>query len=58
MMSSQSLQRQVTSRHSLIGAEVRGVKLRLPLDAQTLGWLHSLWMKHLVLIFPDQAISD
>jgi len=58
MMPSQSPQWQVTCRHPLIGAEVRGVSLRLPLDAQTLGWLHSLWMKHLVLIFPDQSISD
>ena len=57
-MPSQSPQWQVTCRHPLIGAEVRGVSLRLPLDAQTLGWLHSLWMKHLVLIFPDQSISD
>ena len=45
-------------RHPLIGAEVRGVDLGRPLDDATRRRLHELWMEHLVLIFPDQPISD
>ena len=45
-------------RHPLIGAEVRGVDLSRPLDAATRSRIHDLWMQHLVLVFPDQSISD
>ena len=48
----------VNRRHPLIGAEVRGVDLREPLDAATFEALHALWMEHLLLIFPGQSITD
>ena len=48
----------IRRRHALLGAEVRGIDLSQPLDEATLAELHALWMGHLVLIFPDQAISD
>lgn len=49
---------QITRRHPLIGAAVTGVDLSQPLDDATQAALHTLWMEHLVLIFPGQAISD
>jgi taurine dioxygenase len=45
-------------RHPLIGAEVRGVDLSRPLDPTTQRLVHDLWMQHLVLVFPDQAVTD
>ncbi|MGI9354609.1 MAG: TauD/TfdA dioxygenase family protein [Rhizobiaceae bacterium] len=48
----------VSRRHPLIGTEVRGIDLSAPLDDATFQELHELWMDHLLLIFPDQAISD
>jgi len=48
----------VTRRHPLIGAEVRGVDLARPLDAATRQAIHELWMKHLLLVFPGQPITD
>lgn len=45
-------------RHPLIGAEVRGIDLSLPLDEAARQHVHDLWMEHLVLVFPDQAITD
>ena len=48
----------VKRRHPLIGSEVRGVDLAKPLDDATFAELHALWMEHLVLVFPEQSISD
>jgi alpha-ketoglutarate-dependent taurine dioxygenase len=48
----------ISRRHPLIGTEVRGIDLREPLDDKTFGELHALWMEHLLLIFPDQPITD
>jgi len=48
----------VEPRHPLIGAAVRGVDLARLLDDATFEALHALWMEHLLLIFPDQPISD
>lgn len=48
----------VTKRHPLIGAEVRGIDLSEPLASSTYEQLHQLWMEHLLLIFPDQPITD
>ncbi len=47
-----------TARHALIGAEVRGLDLSRPLDPSTRARIHDLWMKHLVLVFPGQTITD
>ena len=48
----------VTPRHPALGAEVRGLDLRLPMDAATRQDVIDAWTKHLVLVFPDQPISD
>lgn len=47
-----------TARHALIGAEVRGLDLSRPLEPSTRARIHDLWMKHLVLVFPGQAVTD
>ena len=44
--------------HHAIGAAVYDVDLRAPLSTQTLEEIHSLWMTHLVLLFPGQSITD
>ncbi len=41
-----------------LGAEVRGVDMRQPLDAQTRQEVLDAWMQHLVLVFPEQKITD
>ncbi len=48
----------VRKLHPALGAEVRGVDMRQPLDAATFRQLHEIWMEHLVLVFPDQHITD
>ena len=47
-----------TPRHPLIGAEVRGIDLAQPLDRDVFERVHALWMEHLLLVFPEQSISD
>ncbi len=47
-----------TRRHPLIGTEVRGLDLSKPLDDATFAAVHALWIEHLLLVFPDQSISD
>ncbi|MBM09112.1 MAG: hypothetical protein CMF69_05980 [Magnetovibrio sp.] len=44
--------------HPEVGAEIRGVDLASHLDRSTIDLLHTLWMKYLVLVFPDQSITD
>jgi len=41
-----------------LGAEVRGVDMRAPLDADALRELQDIWMEHLVLVFPEQHVTD
>ena len=41
-----------------LGAEVRGIDLRGPIDDEVFAELHAAWMEHLVLAFPDQPIDD
>jgi alpha-ketoglutarate-dependent taurine dioxygenase len=48
----------VKERHPLIAAEVWGVDLRQPLAQATVDALSALWLRHLLLIFPDQAMTD
>ena len=48
----------VKARHPALGAEVRGVDMRLPMDAETLKAVNDAWMNHLVLVFPEQRITD
>ena len=48
----------VQKRHPLIGAEVQGLDLSEALDSNTVKFINSLWLEHLLLIFPNQAITD
>ena len=48
----------VTPRHPALGAEVRGIDMRRPLDVETIQAVRNAWTDHLVLVFPDQCISD
>jgi alpha-ketoglutarate-dependent taurine dioxygenase len=48
----------VRKLHPALGAEVRGIDMRAPLDAATFQELHEIWMQHLVLVFPAQHITD
>ncbi len=41
-----------------LGAEVRGIDMRRPLDAATRRAVHDAWMAHLVLVFPEQHVTD
>ena len=49
---------QVEPLHTLIGARVTGVDFREPLSEENREAIHDAWMKHLVLVFPDQPLSD
>jgi alpha-ketoglutarate-dependent taurine dioxygenase len=44
--------------HPCLGAEVTGVDMRTPPDAALLREIHDIWMEHLVLVFPQQNITD
>jgi len=44
--------------HPALGAEVRGVDMRAPLDPTAFRELHDIWMQHLILVFPEQHITD
>ena len=48
----------IRKRHPLIGAEIRGVDLRSPVDERTFAKIFDAWMENLLLVFPDQDISD
>ncbi len=48
----------VTPRHPALGAEIRGVDMHRPMDEATRKAVHDAWMKYLVVVFPDQRISD
>jgi alpha-ketoglutarate-dependent taurine dioxygenase len=48
----------VRKLHPALGAEVRGVDMRQPLDAVTFRELHDIWMEHMVLVFPGQHVTD
>ena len=44
--------------HPMLGARVSGLDLSQPLSPETFDAVHQAWMEHLVLVFPDQRISD
>jgi taurine dioxygenase len=48
----------VKPRHPALGAEIRGIDMRRPMDAETFHAVNDAWMKHLVVVFPDQQITD
>jgi alpha-ketoglutarate-dependent taurine dioxygenase len=41
-----------------LGAEVRGVDMGKPMDATTFKELHEAWMQYLVIVLPEQHVSD
>ena len=49
---------QVQPLHPALGAAVRGIDMRAPLDPATFQALHEVWMQNLVLVFPGQHITD
>ncbi len=44
--------------HPLIGAEIRGVDLSRPIEAQAIGQIKDAWHAHTVLVFRDQNLSE
>jgi len=44
------------SKH--IGAEIRGIDLRVPLDKETMDAIHQAWLDHSVLLFRGQSFSQ
>ena len=42
----------------LLGAEIRGVDMREPMDAATFNAVHDAWMQYMVVVFPEQHITD
>src|SRR6185369_6385800 len=48
----------VIPRHPALGAEVRGIDMRQPIDGATRQAVLDAWTRHLVLVFPDQDITD
>ncbi len=48
----------VRPRHPALGAEILGVDLSRPLDGEVRQAVHDAWMKYLVVVFPDQKITD
>ena len=44
--------------HPALGAEVRGIDMRQPLDDATHQALFDAWTQHLVLVFPGQPVTD
>jgi alpha-ketoglutarate-dependent taurine dioxygenase len=48
----------VRTLHPALGAVVRGIDMRKPLNPETFRELHDVWVRHLVLVFPEQHITD
>jgi len=48
----------VRKLHPSLGAEVRGVDFRTPLSAEKVAAIKQAWAEHLVLVFPDQPVTD
>lgn len=48
----------IVSSGQACGARVEGVDLTAPLAAETVSEIRAAWLKHHVLAFPDQAMSD
>lgn len=49
---------EVKKLHAALGAEVRGVDFREPIPEAIAKDVHAAWMEHLVLVFPDQPVTD
>ena len=49
---------EVTASGAACGATVQGVDLSKPMRAEDLKLIRQAWIKHKVLVFPDQNLSD
>lgn len=49
---------QIVPSGQACGATVTGVNLTQPLDGATIANIRAAWLEHLVLSFPDQALTD
>lgn len=49
---------QVEKLHPSLGASVRGVDFRQPIAPETAAELQEIWLDNLVLVFPDQPVTD
>jgi alpha-ketoglutarate-dependent taurine dioxygenase len=58
MSASTSSRLTVRKLHPALGAEVRGIDMHRPLDPDSARDLQDAWMEHLVLVFPDQHVTD
>ena len=48
----------VTPLTPTIGAKIRGLDLREPLDAETMARVRQVWLDHVIVLFPEQEIDD
>jgi alpha-ketoglutarate-dependent taurine dioxygenase len=48
----------VRKLHPALGAEVQGIDMRRELSPQLFRELHDIWMEHLVLVLPQQQVTD
>src|SRR5262245_60990320 len=48
----------ITKLHPFIGAQIHGVDLSRPLDADTVRQIKDAWHEHTVLLFRDQNLSE
>ena len=53
-----SSQLSVRKLHPALGAEVRGIDMRRDMSPELFQELHDIWMEHLVLVFPEQHMTD
>jgi alpha-ketoglutarate-dependent taurine dioxygenase len=44
--------------HPAIGLEISGIDLAAPLDPGTIAAIKELWRQHLVLVFPEQSLTE
>ena len=51
-------QLQVRPLNPALGAEVRGVDMTKPMDPATYKELHDAWMQYLVIVLPEQPVTD
>ena len=58
MVAEQARTISVTKLHPVIGAEIGGVDLSRPLDAEMLRQIENVWHKHAVLLFRDQELGE
>ncbi len=48
----------VARTHGPLGAEIEGVEVARPLEAETLAAIGKAWLEHLVLVFRGQSLDD